>query len=176
MKRALPDYLRYDLDVLMVGINPGLRSAELGHHFAGRGNRFWDLLVDSRLTPRRLGFEDDRRLPHFGIGLTNIASRPTRSVSDLGRRDFDRGRLALARKIRLFSPRSVAFVGVTAYREFRREHRHLQPGRRPERIEGAPVWVLPNPSGRNAHFSYAEMLRHYRAFARWLKRSVARAA
>ncbi|MCI0407301.1 MAG: mismatch-specific DNA-glycosylase [Acidobacteria bacterium] len=170
MTRGLSDYLRADLEVLLVGINPGLRSAKLRHHFAGVGNRFWDLLSDSGLTPRRLTYEEDSRLPDFGIGLTNLAARPTRSSSDLTERDFARGRRVLARKIRQSRPRVVAFVGVTAYRAFGRRRLPLRPGLQTERLEEAAVFVLPNPSGRNAHFRYREMLRYYRALARHLGR------
>lgn len=170
MGRELSDYLRAELEVLLVGINPGLRSAKLQHHFAGVGNRFWDLLSDSGLTPRRLTYEEDSLLPDFGIGLTNLAARPTRSSSDLSERDFARGRRTLARKIRQFRPPVVAFVGVTAYREFRRLRLRLLPGLQSERLEEAAVFVLPNPSGRNAHFRYREMLGYYRALARHLGR------
>jgi TDG/mug DNA glycosylase family protein len=170
MGRGLPDYLRTHLELLLVGINPGLRSAKLGHHFAGVGNRFWNLLCDSGLTQRRLTYLEDASLLEFGIGLTNLARRPTRSSADLNRADFARGRRRLARTIRDFNPGVVGFVGVTAYREFVGARGALPLGRQAETLEGAPIWVLPNPSGRNAHFRYPEMLRHYRALARELGR------
>lgn len=176
MKRRLPDYVRPGLNALLVGINPGLRSALLGHHFAGRNNRFWDLLYDAGLTPCRLSFEEDWRLPEFGLGLTNIAGRPTRSSSDLRRRDFIRGGRVLASKITRFKPKCVAFVGVTVYRELVRGGGQGSPpmkiscGVQRDAIEGAVAFVLPNPSGRNAHFRYRDMLRHYRALAHWLER------
>lgn len=169
----LPDHVRPGLEVLLVGINPGLRSAEVGHHFAGVNNRFWDLLWDAGITPRRLSYEDDGRLVDFGIGLTNIAARPTRSISELGRKDYARGRLGLVEKIARLKPALVAFVGVTAYREFRRGSTvppaRIRCGLQKDRIERAPVFVLPNPSGRNAHYTYAQMRRYWKRLALLMK-------
>lgn len=179
MARALPDRIRPGLDLLLVGINPGLRSAALGHHFAGVNNRFWGLLHEAGLTRERLTFEDDVRLPELGIGVTNLAARATRSSSDLRPADFDRGILALEAAIARARPRWVAFVGVTAYREFARRRTCSAKGPgggcgpKQERINGARVFVLPNPSGRNAHFPYREMLRHYRSLRRAMGRGSA---
>ena len=170
-REGLPDYLRPGLKVILVGINPGLRSAEVGHHFAGPNNRFWQLLHDSGLTPRRLTYEEDAHLLDLGIGLTNIADRPTRSSSDLSKEDFERGRRALARKIARLRPSYVAFVGLTAYREFRGSRAHVHCGFQENPIEGAEVFVLPNPSGRNAHYSYPEMLRSWRELAGTVRES-----
>ena len=168
-REGLPDYLRPGLRVLLVGINPGLRSAEVGHHFAGPGNHFWKLLHDSGLTPRRLSFEEDAALLDFGIGLTNIVDRPTRGSGELNKVDFSRGRRALARKIVRFRPGAVGFVGVTVYREFQNHRGPVDCGLQEERIAGAHVFVLPNPSGRNAHYTYSQMLRQWRKLARRLR-------
>jgi len=165
-REGLPDYLRPGLRLILVGINPGLRSAEVGHHFAGPNNRFWQLLHDSGLTPRRLTYEEDAELLDLGIGLTNIAARPTRSSSDLRDDDFGRGRGSLARKIARFRPAYVGFVGLTAYREFRATRGQVRCGFQENPIAGAEVFVLPNPSGRNAHYSYSEMLRSWQELAR----------
>ena len=166
---GLPDYIRRGLEILLVGINPGLRSAELGHHFAGVNNRFWKLLHDAGITSHRLSYEEDSRLPGFGVGLTNIAARPTRTSSELKREDYDRGRAILANKIRRFQPKVVAFVGLTVYREFRRGERRLPSrlrcGLQKEKLEGASLFVVPNPSGRNAHYSYSEMLKYWKELA-----------
>jgi TDG/mug DNA glycosylase family protein len=170
LREGLPDYLRPGLKLILVGINPGLRSAEVGHHFAGPSNRFWRLLHDSGLTPRRLTYEEDARLLDLGIGLTNIAARPTRSSSDLGREDFNRGRHALAAKITRFRPTYVGFVGLTAYREFLGSRAHVHCGFQENLIDGAEVFVLPNPSGRNAHYTYREMLRSWRELGRSVRR------
>jgi TDG/mug DNA glycosylase family protein len=153
----------------LVGINPGLESARIGHHFAGRGNRFWRLLHASGLVPELLLPEHDRRLAEFGFGVTNIAARPTRSCSDLGPQDFQRGRRLLARKVRAIGPELVAFVGVVAFREYFEDKKsRVEPGLRPESIAGARVFVLPNPSGRNAHFGPERMLAAYQALEREL--------
>lgn len=171
----LPDYLAPGLDVILVGINPGLRSDELGHHFAGPGNRFWRLLHESGLVPERLGYADDHRLPDFGIGLTNIVARASRSSTDLGPSDYASGRRSLAAKVRELGPRVVALVGVTVFRElWSKEDRpraltgRVACGPRPERLEGVPLFVLPNPSGRNAHFTYDAMLAEWRRLTDYL--------
>ena len=132
---------------------------------------------DAGITPHRLTYQEDARLVDFGVGLTNIAARATRSSSDLDREDFSRGSRTLAKKISRFEPKGVAFVGITAFREFQRSSgvagrgQKLRCGRQPDPIQGAAVFVLPNPSGRNAHYSYRDMLHHYRHLAKWMKGS-----
>jgi TDG/mug DNA glycosylase family protein len=174
-RRSLPDYIRPGLDILLVGINPGLRSAELGHHFAGLNNRFWSLLRDAGITPKRLSYEEDSHLPDYGVGLTNIAVRATRTSTELKREDYDRGRAALARKIRRYQPKVVAFVGVTVYREFLRGEKvlpsRLRCGPQEDTFEGAELFVVPNPSGRNAHYTYDEMLRYWKQLSRYVRSS-----
>jgi TDG/mug DNA glycosylase family protein len=149
--------------VLFVGINPGIRSAETGHHFAGPSNRFWKLLWESRLVPRPLTCLDDDRLPDWGYGVTNLVARPTPGVGDLALSELTAGRAALARKVRRWKPAIVALVGVMIHRAvFPASTGRLRPGLMPHRFAGAAVFLLPNPSGRNAHFSYAEMLGAFR--------------
>jgi TDG/mug DNA glycosylase family protein len=173
--RALPDYLEPSLDLVLVGINPGVRSAERGHHFAGVGNKFWNLLFESGLVPRRMTYEEDFRLPEHGIGITNIVARASRSSTDLGRKDFESGRGSLLAKIEKYQPRTAAFVGVTVFRELwpaiatGPAPKEIPCGPRAETIGATALFVLPNPSGRNAHFTYAEMLSHWRRLARLLK-------
>jgi TDG/mug DNA glycosylase family protein len=154
---------------LFVGINPGGRSALTGQHFAGPSNRFWTLLYESGLVPERIGPEDDVRLPEWGYGLTNIVPRATRGIDALKAAEYAAGRVRLVRKVRRHAPAIVAMVGVTVFRA-------MLPGRKgavalglqPERIGPSAVFVLPNPSGRNAHYSYAEMLKACRALKRRL--------
>jgi len=171
--RGLPDYIAPALDLVLIGINPGIRSAQKGHHFAGAGNKFWNLLFDSGLVPRRLTYEDDFRLPEHGIGITNIVSRPSPSSADLGPRDFEKGRGSLLKKIETYRPRTAAFVGVTVFRELwpaiapGPAPKEIPCGPRPETIGETALFVLPNPSGRNAHFTYAEMLSYWRGLARF---------
>jgi TDG/mug DNA glycosylase family protein len=165
----LPDRVGPALRILFVGINPGLRSASLGHHFAGHSNRFWRLLADAGLVPGSLTFEDDERLPALGLGVTNLVARPTAGVADLAPAELRAGRRALLAKVRRLQPRRVALVGVTVYRalfpDTARVPARAVVGEVPETLAGAPVFVLPNPSGRNAHYSYADMLAAYRQLA-----------
>lgn len=154
--------------VLLVGINPGVRSATVGHHFAGYSNRFWKLLYESHLVTEPIGSADDARLPEWGLGMTNLIARPTPGIGTLRPEEYAAGARVLRRKVRRFKPAVVAFVGVTLFRAVfgRRSGDRVELGPQPERFEGARVWVLPNPSGRNAHFSYAEMLHAFRALGR----------
>ena len=154
--------------VLLVGINPGVRSAMLGHHFAGYSNRFWKLLYESRLVPEPIGYEDDDRLPEWGFGITNLIPRPTPGIDTLRREEYVAGMAALKRKVRRRKPEVVAFIGVTLFRAVfgRRPGDAVALGLQRERFEGARVFVLPNPSGRNANFSYQEMLAAFKALRR----------
>jgi double-stranded uracil-DNA glycosylase len=155
------------LRVLFVGINPSLRSAEVGHHFARPGNRFWPTLHAAGFTPRRLRPEDDHELPAHGVGVTNLVARPTRAAAELTPDELRTGAAALARVVARDRPRLVAVVGMTAYRvAFGRAGAMI--GLQPDRLGGRPVWVLPNPSGLNAHFKPADFARLYaeaRAYA-----------
>jgi double-stranded uracil-DNA glycosylase len=163
----LKDRIRPGLRVLFVGINPGARSALTGHHFAGYSNRFWKLLIDSRLVPEPITYEDDYRLPEWGLGITNLIARPSHGINDLRPIEYLEGWKVLKRKIRRYRPEVVALVGVTLYRAILPELNGAPPavgprpavvGPQPVTIHGARVFVLPNPSGRNANFSYSEML------------------
>ena len=163
----LRDRIRPGVRVLFVGINPGVRSALTGHHFAGFSNRFWKLLYDSRLVPEPIAYEDDDRLPEWGYGITNIVPRPTPGIDTLEPQEYVEGRIRLRRKILRYRPRVVALIGVTVFRALFPAHRGPVPlGTRQERIGDSAVFVLPNPSGRNANYSYAEMLRAFRKLER----------
>ena len=155
------------LRVLFVGINPSLRSAQVGHHFARPGNRFWPTLHAAGFTPRLLRPDEDAELPAHGIGVTNIAARPTRAAAELSNEELRAGAAELEAVVRAQAPRLVAIVGLTAYRTaFARPKAGW--GLQPEPIGGRPVWVLPNPSGLNAHFKPADFARLYaeaRAYA-----------
>jgi TDG/mug DNA glycosylase family protein len=166
-RRRLSDQLCRRPRILFVGINPSLRSAELGHHFAGLGNPFWRLLYAAGLTPEPFTFADDVRLPSLGLALTNIAGRATREAAQLSPAEFAEGRRRLARTIERIQPRVVAFVGVTAYREFFGPGASAGSGPKPERIGSARVFVVPNPSGRNAAYpGFRDKLVWYRRLAR----------
>ena len=163
----LRDRIRPGVRVLFVGINPGIRSSLTGHHFAGFSNRFWKLLHESQLVPEPLSYADDVRLPEWGYGITNIVPRPTPGIDTLQPQEYAEGRVRLRRKILRYRPRVVALIGVTVFRAMFPAHKGPVPlGPRPERIGGSAVFVLPNPSGRNANYSYAEMLRAFRLLGR----------
>jgi TDG/mug DNA glycosylase family protein len=138
--------------LLLVGINPGLRSWALGHHFAGNGNPFWRLLDAARLVPEPVPFTEATRLATYGIGLTNLCPRSTRTAAELTAAEIDRGRRALAAKCRRWRPAVVAFVGVSLYQTYFRLKKSGGPGEKPERLADARVFVVPNPSGLNASF------------------------
>ena len=167
---VLPDIVGPDLRVLFVGINPSLRSAEVGHHFARPGNRFWPTLHAAGFTPRQLRPDEDGLLPSFGIGSTNLCTRPTRAASELSADELVEGGRLLAAKVEAWQPRLVAVVGVTAWRTaFARPKAAF--GLQDEPLGGRPVWVLPNPSGLNAHFQLprlAEVYGEARAYAEGL--------
>lgn len=150
--RELPDILRPHARILFVGINPGLRSAEIGHHFAGRGNPFYRLLHTAGLTPIELTPEHDVRLPEFGLSLTNLCSRPSRAASELSRAEIQDGVRALSQKIERLRPSVVAFVGLSIYQSFFGLAHSGGAGEKTERIAGARVFVVPNPSGLNQSF------------------------
>lgn len=163
----LRDRIRPGVQVLFVGINPGVRSALSGHHFAGFSNRFWKLLHESKLVPEPLTFEDDDRLPEFGYGITNIVPRATPSISTLAPAEYVAGRLSLRRKVMRYKPPVIAMVGVTVFRAMFPERKDaVKLGPQPERIGDTEVFVLPNPSGRNANFTRAEMLAAFKALRR----------
>lgn len=161
--------------VLFVGINPGVRSSLTGHHFAGPSNRFWKLLYEARLVPEPLTSADDGRLPEWGYGVTNLVPRPTPGIDTLRPEEYLAGRARLTAKIRRHRPEVVALVGVTVYRAMSPAQKGpVALGLRPEPLGGSAVFVLPNPSGRNANYSYSEMLAAFRALRRHLARPAKR--
>jgi mismatch-specific thymine-DNA glycosylase len=168
----LRDRIEPGVQALFVGINPGMRSEAIGHHFAGYSNRFWKLLYESRLVPQPIRAEDDDRLPEWGFGITNLIARATPGIDTLEAGEFVAGARVLRRKIRRFKPPVVVLIGVTVFRSLFGHPARLpvRLGLQTERLEGARVFVLPNPSGRNANFSYAEMLSAFRALRKVLGR------
>jgi len=174
------DVIAPGLDALFVGINPGFASARAGHHFANPANPFWRLLHESGLVGRAVAPVEEHVLLDHGLGITNLVARATAGVADLTRDDVERGRQALVRKVRLYRPRAVVFVGLTAYGAFERRRRprasprapagprRVRCGEQPDRFAGARVFVVPNPSGRNAHFTHLEMRAAFRRVARAL--------
>lgn len=149
---ALRDVLAPGMRIVFVGINPGLRSAALGHHFAGPGNPFWRLLAAARLTPVLLRPDEDARLAEFGLGITNLVARESRTAAELDRAELARGATLLRRKLARVRPQVVALTGLTIYTQLFPKSKVRGPGEKPERLGGARLFVLPNPSGLNASY------------------------
>jgi TDG/mug DNA glycosylase family protein len=148
----VPDVIGPGLQVLFCGINPGLYSAWARHHFARPGNRFWPALFAGDFTARLMPPDEERELLRVGYGITNLVARATVGSNELSREELQAGGRILARKIKRYRPRAVAVLGVSAFRlAFNRPKAMI--GAQPEEIERAWVWVLPSPSGLNAHFT-----------------------
>jgi TDG/mug DNA glycosylase family protein len=157
----IPDVIAPDLRVLFVGINPGLYSAAIGHNFGRPGNRFWPALAQSGFTPRLLSPREDAELLRLGLGITNLVARATARADELSGQELEQGAVLLVRKVEQLRPRAVAILGVTAYRlAFRQPKAGLGP--RPEPLAGALLWILPNPSGLNAHHQLPDLARLFR--------------
>lgn len=156
------DVIAPDLRVLFVGINPGLYSGAVGHHFARPGNRFWKTLHAAGFTDEVVSPFDEDVLLSRGIGITNVVHRTTASASELSPEELRAGARTLKRKIERYRPGVVAFLGVSAYRTaFEKPRATIGP--QPDRLAGARVWVLPNPSGLNAHYQLPALARWFRA-------------
>lgn len=156
--RRVPDLIASDLKVLFCGINPSLYSAAVGHHFARPGNRFWPTLHAASFTDRRLDPSEEAELLCRGIGITNLVSRATASADDLTADEIIRGGKRLIRKVRRFRPRVLAILGVSAFRiAWRRPDAVL--GWQSEGLGDTLLWVLPNPSGLNAHYQLNSLTR-----------------
>jgi double-stranded uracil-DNA glycosylase len=155
------------LDVLFCGINPSLLSAERGHHFARPGNRFWPALHGSGFTPRLLSPYEDMELLKYGLGVTNMVGRPTRAADELSNEELQLGGEALAKLAERYRPTVIAVVGMTAWRIA-----HSRPkaglGLQPETVGGCPSWVLPNPSGLNAHYQLGDLIRLFGELREWV--------
>jgi double-stranded uracil-DNA glycosylase len=160
--RRVPDLIEPNLEVLFCGINPGLYSGATGHHFARPGNRFWPALHRSGFTPTLLSPWEEQSLLKLGIGITNLVARATAAASDLTDAELRAGRRRLERKVRRYTPRWVAVVGIGAYRTaFDRPRAVIGP--QPERLHRSRLWVLPNPSGLNANHQIAELTQAFEA-------------
>jgi len=165
--KTLPDYLRKGMKLVIVGCNPTESSVRAGHYYAGRGNAFWPTLFDSGVVPEPFDYPDDRRVIEFGVGLTDLVKRPTKTVEELKREDFAEGRIVLAQKLEEFSPRVVAFNGKLVYEQF--AQRKCKYGLQRELLYGAQVYVLPMTSGPGAG-AKTEQMRHFRNLARLVER------
>ncbi|MGW7686031.1 G/U mismatch-specific DNA glycosylase [Kribbella sp. NPDC054772] len=153
---GIPDVIAGGLRVLFCGINPGLMSAETGHHFARPGNRFWPALQLSGFTPRQLRPDEQRDLLNYGLGITNVVDRPSAKAAELTRADLVAGGENLVRKVHEYQPEWLAVLGVTAYRDAFAE-RTAAVGKQDRMIGATRVWILPNPSGLNAHYTLPKL-------------------
>ncbi|HET8659032.1 MAG TPA: G/U mismatch-specific DNA glycosylase [Micromonosporaceae bacterium] len=160
--RGIPDVIGPGLTVLFCGINPGLWSAATGFHFARPGNRFWPALHRSGFTPRLLRPYEQRELLELGLGLTNLVDRGTARADELTRPELEAGGDRLVAKLRRHRPAWLAVLGVGAYR-MAFGARGVRVGAQPDPVGGARVWVLPNPSGLNAHYRLDDLAAQFAA-------------
>ncbi|WP_328394440.1 G/U mismatch-specific DNA glycosylase [Nocardia sp. NBC_00416] len=160
--KTIPDVLAPDLRVLFCGINPGLWSGATGHHFARPGNRFWPALFRSGFTARLFGPEEQDDLLGLGLGITNVVPRTTAKAAELTEDELRAGGRALVARVAHYRPRILAVLGLGAYRTAFGSPR-VTVGRRPESLGDTEVWVLPNPSGLNAHYTLDALAEEFRA-------------
>jgi TDG/mug DNA glycosylase family protein len=148
---VIADVIKPGLEVLFCGINPGLVSEATGHHFARPGNRFWPALHLSGFTPSQFAPAEQEKLLELGLGITNVVARPSARADELTIDEMREGAIELSEKVERYSPKVLAVLGVTVYRAaFSRKK--AQVGAQQDTVGGARVWVLPNPSGLNAHW------------------------
>jgi TDG/mug DNA glycosylase family protein len=159
--KTVRDVIAPGLRVLFCGINPGLYSGATGHHFARPGNRFWPTLHQARFTPRLLHPSEERELLVHGYGITNLVPRATATADELSPEELVVGRRRLEGKVKRYQPRVVAVLGISAYRTAFAQ-RVVILGEQSERLANAIVWVLPNPSGLNAHYQLADLVENFR--------------
>lgn len=172
---TIPDVIGPGLDVLFCGINPGLWSAAVGHHFARPGNRFWKVLAAAGFTDGVLEASEDRRLLELGLGVTNLVARSSATAAELSREELERGAARLVGKVHRYRPRFVAFLGMGAYRTaFGRPRAVI--GEQPETIGETRLWLLPNPSGAQAYYRTDELVAAFAELRRASTRPSAPAA
>lgn len=166
--KSVPDVVGPDLDVLFCGVNPGLWTAAVGHHFARPGNRFWKALHLSGFTSRQLDPAEERALLADRLGITNIVDRASRAAAELTRQELHQGAISLSEKLERWRPKVLAVLGMSAYRTAF-DQPDAQLGLQPEPLAQSRVWLLPNPSGAQARYQLADIvdeLRRLRAFVR----------
>src|SRR5437868_12330417 len=161
--RTLPDHLRKGMKLVIIGCHPTESSVRVGHYYAGRDNEFWPLIFESGVVPEPFDYRDDKRVIEFGIGLTDLVKRPSKTMEGIAREDFAEGRIVLSQKLEEFAPRVVAFNGKTTYELF--AQRKCNFGLQKELLYGACVYVLPSTSGANNKYKN-EKLVHFRKLAK----------
>jgi double-stranded uracil-DNA glycosylase len=159
--RKMTDVIGPGLKILFCGINPSLYSAAVGHHFARPGNRFWPTLYAAGFTEKLFSAFEDSLLLERGYGITNVVERATASAAELKQQEYVKGGQRLAAKVRKYAPKVVAVLGVSAYRAaFGNKDAVI--GRQEEKLGGSLLWILPNPSGLNAHYRLEDLARIYK--------------
>ena len=158
--KTIRDVIEPRLRVLFCGINPGLYSGATGHHFARPGNRFWPTLYQAGFTSRLLTAAEERELLVTGYGITNLVARATATADELSTNELIAGRRRLESKVKRYQPQVLAVLGIGAYRTAFAQ-KVVELGQQPERLANSIVWVLPNPSGLNAHYQLADLARHF---------------
>ena len=167
----LTDLITDDLKVLFCGINPGLKSALDGYHFAGRSNRFWKVLHQAGFTPYQIEPANDTVILEFGYGLTTAVERPTARADQLSKEEFIQGYEKLSTKIKTFQPRYIAFLGKAAYKALTGKKNVLW-GLQPEDFCGTKVWILPNPSGLNRGFTLEQLVSAWAEFYQYISKNI----
>lgn len=167
--RTVPDVIAPGLKVLFCGINPGLYTAAVGHHFARPGNRFWPALHASGFTPRLLAPHEERELLALGCGITNVVDRASAEAADLSRAELAEGGRKLEAKVQRYAPRVLAILGIGAYRSAFARPKAVM-GLQGETIGPTRLWILPNPSGLNANYQPADLARLFRELREWVER------
>jgi double-stranded uracil-DNA glycosylase len=160
--KTIQDVIAPNLKILFCGINPGLYSAAVGHNFARPGNRFWPTMFKAGFTERLLSPDEQRKLLEFGYGITNIVERATASADELSKEELIEGAKKLKSRVRRYAPKYLAVVGLTAYRTAFRSPKAMI-GLQEEKIANTLIWVLPNPSGLNAHHQLPDLITYFTA-------------
>ena len=156
--KTVPDIIAHGLKVLFCGINPGLYSGAVGHHFARPGNLFWPALYQSGFTDEQLSPYAERELLNLGYGITNFVERATATADQLSPQEIVEGGAHLEARVKRYRPKFVAVLGITAYRTAFKRPKAVM-GKQSETIGDSVIWVLPNPSGLNAHYNLKELAR-----------------
>ena len=165
--KTVRDVIAPGLRVLFCGINPGLYSAATGHHFARPGNRFWPTVYQAGFTPRLLDPSEERELLTHGYGITNLVKRATAAAEELSAGELVAGQRRLKAKVKRFQPQVLAVLGISAFRTAFAQ-KVVVLGEQPERLGNSIVWVLPNPSGLNAHYQLEDLAEHFKALRQLL--------
>jgi TDG/mug DNA glycosylase family protein len=160
-RQALPDLLEPGLSLIFCGINPGMRAASTGHHFEGRGNRFWRVMHLAGFTPEQIRPEDDHTILRYGCGLTTVVPRATAQAAELSRSEIEQAGDGFRRKIEQYAPRNIVFLGKMALSAISGS-RDIDWGLQTKPFGGARAWVVPNPSGLNRAFNLGALVAAYR--------------